>query len=176
MRCKNCKNKFEPVRFNQKYCLNKMCVDAWVQEATIKNWQKKKKKMKEELKTVQELIKATQIIFNKYIRLRDKNELCISCKQVPKKINAGHFWNANNHWNVRFDEDNVHVQCEKCNSYLSGNLIEYRTNLLMKIGAERFSQLEAKARAIRKFTKDELKEIIKEYKQKIKQYETNERN
>ena len=150
-----------------------MCVDAWVQEATIKNWQKKKKKMKEELETVQELIKATQIIFNKYIRLRDKNELCISCKQVPKKINAGHFWNANNHWNVRFDEDNVHVQCEKCNSYLSGNLIEYRTNLLMKIGAERFSQLEAKARVIRKFTKDELKEIIKEYKLKIKQYETN---
>lgn len=42
-RCKNCKEKFEPIRFNQKYCLNKMCVDAWVQEAKVKNWQKKKK-------------------------------------------------------------------------------------------------------------------------------------
>jgi hypothetical protein len=39
----------------------------------------------------------------------------------------------------------------------------------MKIGAERFSQLEARARVIRKFTKDELKEIIKTYKQKIKE-------
>jgi len=145
-----------------------MCVDAWVQEATIKNWQKKKKKMQAELETVQDLVKAAQLVFNKYIRERDKEQPCISCKQKPKKVNAGHFWNANNHWNVRFDEDNVHVQCERCNSYLSGNLLEYRTNLLTKIGAERFNQLEARARVTRKFTKDELKEIIKTYKQKIK--------
>jgi hypothetical protein len=145
-----------------------MCVAAWVQEATIKNWQKKKKKMQAELETVQDLVKAAQLVFNKFIRLRDKDELCISCKQTPKKVNAGHFWNANNHWNVRFDEDNVHVQCERCNSYLSGNLIEYRQHLLTKIGAERYNQLEAKARVTRKFTKDELKEIIKTYKNKIK--------
>jgi len=100
-----------------------MCVDAWVQEATIKNWQKKKKKMQAELETVQDLVKAAQLVFNKYIRERDKEQPCISCKQKPKKVNAGHFWNANNHWNVRFDEDNVHVQCERCNSYLSGNLL-----------------------------------------------------
>ena len=124
--------------------------------------------MKAELETVQDIVKAAQLVFNKYIRERDKNEPCISCKQKPKKVNAGHFWNANNHWNVRFDEDNVHVQCERCNSYLSGNLLEYRTNLLIKIGAERFKQLEARARLTRKFTKDELKEIIKTYKQKIK--------
>jgi hypothetical protein len=146
-----------------------MCVDAWVQEATIKNWQKKKKQMQAELETVQDLVKAAQLVFNKYIRERDKDELCISCKQVPKKVNAGHFWNANNHWNVRFDEDNVHVQCERCNSFLSGNLLEYRTNLLTKIGAERFNQLEARARVTRKFTKDELKELIKKYKEMYNQ-------
>lgn len=167
MRCKNCKEKFEPIRFNQKYCLNKMCVDAWVQEAKVKNWKKKKKKMQEDLETVQDLVKAAQLVFNKFIRMRDKDELCISCKQIPKKVNAGHFYNANNHWNVRFDEDNVHVQCERCNSYLSGNLIEYRQNLLTKIGLERFGQLEAKARVTRKFTKDELKELIKKYKKKV---------
>jgi hypothetical protein len=148
-----------------------MCIDAWVQEATIKNWQKKKKQMQAELETVQDLVKAAQLVFNKYIRERDKDELCISCKSIPKKVNAGHFWNANNHWNVRFDEDNVHVQCERCNSYLSGNLLEYRTNLLTKIGAERFNQLEARARVTRKFTKDELKELIKKYKEKYKQLE-----
>lgn len=170
MRCKNCKEVFTPVKFNQKYCLNKMCVYAWVQEAKVKNWQKKKKKMQKDLETVQDLIKAAQLVFNKFIRMRDKDELCISCKQVPKKVNAGHFYNANNHWNVRFDEDNVHVQCERCNSYLSGNLIEYRQHLLTKIGLERFGQLEAKARVTRKFTKDELNDIIKRYKQKINDF------
>ncbi len=168
MRCKNCKEKFEPIRFNQKYCLKDECVRAFVAEAKEKQWKKTKTRMKADLETVQDLVKATQLVFNKYIRQRDKDELCLSCKQKPKKVNAGHFWNANNHWNVRFDEDNVHVQCERCNSFLSGNLLEYRTNLLTKIGAERFNQLEARARITRKFTKDELKEIIKTYKNKIK--------
>ena len=172
MKCKNCKEKFEPVRFNQKYCFNKMCVDAWVQEAKVKNWKKTKKKMQEDLETIQDLVKTTQIIFNKYIRLRDKDELCISCKQIPKKSNAGHYYNANNHWNVRFDENNVHLQCEHCNTFLSGNLINYRENLLKKIGEEEFNVLEAEANKTRKFTKEELKEIINTYKKKIKQYET----
>ena len=170
-RCKNCKEKFEPVRFNAKYCLKDECVRAFVAEAKEKQWKQTKTRMKAELETVQDLVKAAQLVFNKYIRERDKDELCISCKQKPKKVNAGHFWNANNHWNVRFDEDNVHVQCERCNSYLSGNLLEYRTNLLTKIGAERFNQLEARARITRKFTKDELKELIKKYKEKYKQLE-----
>jgi hypothetical protein len=172
MRCRNCKEKFEPVRFNQKYCFNKMCVDAWIQEAKVKNWKKTKKKMQEDLETIQDLVKATQIVFNKYIRLRDKDELCISCKQKPKKSNAGHYYNANNHWNVRFDENNVHLQCEHCNTFLSGNLINYRENLLKKIGAEEFNVLEGKSKVTRKFTKEELKEIIETYKKKIKQYET----
>jgi ribosomal protein S26 len=163
-RCKNCKEKFEPIRFNQKYCLNDECLRVFVAETKEKQWKQTKTRMKAELETVQDLVKAAQLVFNKYIRERDKNELCISCKQKPKKVNAGHFWNANNHWNVRFDEDNVHVQCERCNSYLSGNLLEYRTNLISKIGAERFNQLEARARVTRKFTKDELKELIKKYK------------
>jgi len=151
-----------------KYCTEAICLRAFSDEIKLKTWQKTKKKMKAELETVQDIVKAAQIVFNKYIRERDKNETCISCGNIPKKSNAGHFWNANNHWNVRFDEDNVHLQCERCNSFLSGNLIEYRANLITKIGAERFSQLEAKARVTRKFTKDELKEIIKKYKDLVR--------
>ena len=171
MRCRNCKEKFEPVRFNQKYCFNKMCVDAWVQEAKVKDWKKTKAKMKAELMTLQDYIKLAQITFNKYIRLRDKGNVCISCQKPPKKENAGHFYNANNHYNVRFDENNVHLQCEHCNTFLSGNLINYRENLLKKIGAEEFNVLEGKSKVTRKFTKEELKEIIETYKKKIKEYE-----
>ena len=171
MRCRNCKEKFEPVRFNQKYCLKDECIRVFVEEAKSKAWKKTKKNMQENLETIQDLVKATQIVFNKYIRLRDKDELCISCKQKPKKSNAGHFYNANNHWNVRFDERNVHLQCEHCNTFLSGNLINYRENLLKKIGEGKFQLLEAEANKTRKFTKEELKEIIETYKKKIKEYE-----
>ena len=168
MRCKNCKEKFEPLRFNHKYCLKEDCIRAFVAESKEKQWKNTKTRMKQDLETVQDVVKAAQIVFNKYIRERDKAQPCISCGSQPKKENAGHFFNANNHWNVRFDEDNVHLQCERCNSFLSGNLIEYRANLISKIGQERFNQLESRARLTRKFTKEELKEIISTYKQKIK--------
>ena len=167
MRCKNCKDKFEPLRFNHKYCLKDECVRAFVAETKEKQWKQTKTRMKADLETVQDVVKAAQIVFNKYIRERDKAQPCISCGSQPKKENAGHFFNANNHWNVRFDEDNVHLQCERCNSFLSGNLIEYRANLITKIGQERFNQLESRARLTRKFTKDELKELIKKYKKKF---------
>jgi len=117
MKCKHCKEKFEPIKFLQKYCLKDECVRVWVESEKAKTWKKTKAKMKNDLETVQELIKATQIIFNKYIRLRDKGQVCISCQKKPLKENCGHFFNANNHWNVRFSELNCHLQCEHCNTY-----------------------------------------------------------
>jgi hypothetical protein len=171
MRCRNCKEKFEPIRFNMKYCQKDECIRVFVEKTKEKAWKEKKQKMQQELETIQDYVKMTQIIFNKFIRLRDKGQVCISCQKPALKENAGHFFNANNHWNVRFDERNTHLQCEHCNTYLSGNLLEYRTNLINKIGNSEFLILEAEARKTRKFTKDELKKIITEYKQKVKQLE-----
>jgi len=171
MRCKNCKEKFEPIRFNQKFCLKEDCVRVWVAFEKEKAWKKTKAKAKLDLMTIQDYIKLAQQVFNKYIRLRDKGQLCISCQKKPLKENAGHYFNANNHWNVRFNEFNVHLQCEHCNTYLSGHLIEYRKGLIDKIGIEQLTLLEAEANKTRKFTKEELKEIIEFYKKKIKQLE-----
>jgi hypothetical protein len=171
MKCKNCKQPFEPIRFLQKYCLNEECVKVWVEYEKTKQWKKTKAKMKNDLLTIQDYIKLAQQTFNKYIRLRDKGNVCISCQKMPKKENAGHFWNANNHWSVRFDERNVHLQCEHCNTYLSGNLINYRYYLISKIGKDEYEKLESEANKTRKFTIEQLKEIINTYKQKIKQYE-----
>jgi DNA-directed RNA polymerase subunit N (RpoN/RPB10) len=128
--------------------------------------------MKNELETVQDIVKAAQIVFNKYINIRDKGLPCVSCgKPIKGRVNASHFWNANNHHNVRFDEDNVHSSCITCNQFLSGNLLEYRTRLCSKIGQKRFDELEAKRHITKKWTKDELRLLIKKYKEKIKQLE-----
>lgn len=134
----------------------------------LQEWTKRKTKIKNELKTVQDWIKEVQKEFNHYIRLRDKGKVCISCQKPPKKINAGHFYNANNHWNVRFNEYNVHIQCEYCNTYLSGNLTEYRINLEKKIGKDRLEYLDSIARETRNFTKNELQDLKEDYKEKIK--------
>lgn len=169
-RCKHCKEKFEAVRFNQKYCLKSECVKFWVEQEKQKQWKTKKAKLKKDLLTVQDWLKIAQKVFNEYIRLRDKGLPCISCQNPkPKKVNAGHFYSSGGHKAVTFDEDNVHLQCEHCNTYLSANLIEYRKGLIERIGIERFEQLEQKAQGTANYTRQELEELTKEYKQKIKE-------
>jgi hypothetical protein len=168
-RCKNCKEKFEPIRFNQKYCLESKCVRVWVESEKAKAWKKTKAKAKQDLMTLSDYLKLTQQVFNKYIRLRDKNQLCISCQKPPKKQNAGHYFSSGGHSNVRFDEDNVHLQCEHCNTFLSGNLLNYQIEIEKRIGADKLIELQAKAHIVKKWSIDELKELIKTYKEKIKE-------
>jgi hypothetical protein len=172
MRCKNCKDKFEPIRFNHKYCLKDECVRAFVAEAKEKQWKQTKTRMKANLETVQDIVKAAQMVFNKYIRERDKNELCISCgKKINGVKHASHYLSAGGHSAVRYNEDNVWVSCYKCNVMLSGNQIEYRKRLIQKIGVERVEWLENNGNIVKKWTKEELKLLITEYKKKTKQLE-----
>lgn len=167
-RCKKCKDKFEPIRFNHKYCLKDECIRAFVAETKEKMWKQTKTRMKEDLKTTQDWLKEAQTIFNKYIRMRDMGLLCISCNTIPKKKNAGHYFSSGGHSNVRFDEDNVHLQCEHCNTYLSGNLLNYQIGIEKRIGADKLIELQAKAHLEKRWTVDELKAIIKEYKSKVR--------
>ena len=168
MRCKNCKEKFEPLRFLQKYCLNPECIRIWIETEKNKQWAKKKSEMKADLTTLSDYLKIAQQVFNKFIRDRDEGLNCISCGLPPKKKNAGHYFSQGGHSSVRFDEDNVHLQCEHCNTFLSGNLLNYQIGIEKRIGGERLLALHAKAHEIKKWTKEELKELILIYKKKIK--------
>ncbi len=172
MRCKNCKEKFEPKTFLQKYCTNEECLRVFVEKTKEQQWKKTKQKAKLDLMTLSDYLKLAQQVFNKFIRLRDKGQVCISCQ---KKINgvehASHFLSAGGHSIVRFHEDNVWTSCYKCNVMLSGNQIEYRKALIDKIGIERVQWLENNGSKEKKWTKEELKEIMAIYKKKIKEYE-----
>jgi len=171
MKCRNCKDKFEPRQFNRKYCTKDECNNLYfefLKAQALKKWSKEKKVKKENLQTVQELMKVAQVVFNKWIRQRDSGQLCISCQKPPKKANAGHYFSSGGHKNVTFNEDNVHLQCEYCNTFLHGNLLNYQVEIQKKIGADRLILLHEEAHKTRKFTRDELHEIIKKYKNKLK--------
>ena len=172
-KCKYCKSVFTPINSLQKNCFEPLCVSDWINEVKEKNWKRKKAKMKMDLMTLSDYVKLAQTVFNKYIRLRDKYKPCISCgaKAGTYTITAGHYFPSTNK-SVTFNEDNLHGQCWfNCNSSKSGNLAEYRIGLIERIGVERLEQLEAESRKTRKFTIDELKEIIATYKKKIKELE-----
>lgn len=170
-RCKHCKDPFIPMRSTlEKYCQKSECIRVWVETEKQKAWTKKKKQAKAEMLTVQDYVKMAQQVFNAYINKRDSGKPCISCgKRITGRVNASHYYNANNHWNVRFDENNVHSSCITCNQHLSGNLIEYGIRLEKLIGSDEFAILREDAYKTRKFTIDELKGIIAEYKRKLKE-------
>ena len=172
-RCKNCKEKFEVKHFNQKYCFKSECVKVWVETAKVKNWKKEKKRLKDELETVQSLTKKAQVYFNAYIRARDeeKGYPCISCGKVLRKgnVDAGHYFSAGGFGSVRFSEFNVHAQCSRpCNKDKSGDLLNYQIGIEKRIGGEELIKLHEEAHKIRKYTREELKDIIETYKQKKK--------
>ena len=170
-KCRHCKEPFTPIRSTlEKYCQKSECIRVWVETEKQKAWTKKKKQAKAEMLTVQDYVKMAQQVFNAYINKRDSGKPCISCgKKITGRVNASHYYNANNHWNVRFDENNVHSSCITCNQYLSGNLIEYGVRLEKLIGPDEFAILREDAYKLRKFSIDELKGIITEYKRKLKE-------
>ena len=126
------------------------------------------KKALEKLKTRSDWLKDAQVVFNQYIRERDKLEPCISCSRHHQgQYHAGHYLSTGARPNLRFVENNVHKQCQPCNTHLSGNLINYRINLIQKIDVEAVVQLETDFEP-KKYTIDDLKEIIKIYRNKVK--------
>lgn len=170
--CKVCYSMF--IQFNS---LQNVCSSKCARE--LKRTRNEAKKERNEInqefspreqnKSLQELIGLAQIVFNKYIRERDKGRECISClRPYRKDFQAGHFHNANNHWSIRFDEKNVHGQCRKCNETLSGNESEYRANITKRISEKDLEELDRVRNFNANFSRDELNEIISEYKRKMK--------
>lgn len=172
-RCRNveCKSLFEPTYSSMQMCCSPRCAIAWgktdaskvhVKKAIRADTRERKKVFREKDKPW--WVKKAQQVFNKWIRGRDEGEFCISChKPVNKKGNAGHYKTVGAHPALRFDEDNCHLQCEYCNTYLSGNIENYRINLVVKIGIDRVQKLEGPHDA-KHYTIDDLKEIIERYK------------
>ena len=173
--CKNCKCKFEP-QYNS---VQSVCSFECSIELTKKNqkkkaqkeWNKEKKKRKEALKTKSDHLKELQVLFNKWIRLRDKGNNCISCNKPCKKENAGHYRSVGGNPELRFEPLNVHLQCEYCNTYQHGNLIEYRKNLINKIGLCKVEWLEG-SHELKHYTIDDIKKLKVVYKYKIKHLES----
>ena len=178
MRCKNCKDKFEPKKFNWKWCDKEECNNVGVSE-TLEKARKQierkrrleKSKAKSELLTHKDYLKLLQTAFNAYIRKRDEDLPCISCgKDNNKQFHAGHYRSVGSAPHLRFNEINVWRQCATCNTYLHGNLIEYRKELVNRIGVDKVEWLENYNEPL-KLSIPEIKELIVEYKNKTKQLE-----
>ena len=168
-KCKICKEKFKP-RFStlQATCLNPDCIIEYAKQVSEKAQKTEMRERRSQLMTLAEWKKKLQAVFNKYIRVRDANMGCISCRKPLKgKYDAGHFHSVGSTPNLRFNEMNVHGQCVTCNQFRHGNLLAYREGLINRIGIEAVEQLDAdKSKEVR-YTIPEIQALISHYKTKI---------
>ncbi len=124
-------------------------------------------------KTLAELKRVAQKVFNKFIRERDSEDgwfTCISCGRVKKtdQMDAGHFYPVKGYDGLRFDENNVHGECKSCNGFDQMHVLGDSKSLQKKLGKMGFAKLEDRAARYKmfgyKFTRMELQEIIDKYK------------
>jgi hypothetical protein len=123
------------------------------------------------MQTIPQLKNKATRVFNAYIRARDKDKGCISCGARVEQ--AGHFYSGGHYSSLKYDDDNVHGQCLRCNYFLHGNLIEYEKRLRVRVGDERVDELHVKAGYFKrkpfKWDRFSLVDVITTYTQKIKE-------
>ena len=88
--------------------------------------------------------KLAQTDFNAYIRVRDQHLPCISCQKPSHRgqRHASHYRPRSAAAQLSFNTGNVWASCATCNSVLSGNLTNYRVELIKRIGEIRVIKLE----------------------------------
>ncbi|HDR2874349.1 TPA: recombination protein NinG [Enterobacter roggenkampii] len=188
--CPICSTEYIPRSSLQKVCHNYKCAIAFNKQRDAENAareQRKRereqsadlKKRKEDLKTRAEWEREAQAAFNRYIRMRDMYQECISHpgKLISNSnyitgsaVDASHYRSRGAASQLRFNVFNVHAACTRCNRQLSGNAVEYRIRLIERIGLERVERLEADNEP-RKFDIDYLKRVKSIFTRRARHYE-----
>lgn len=173
-KCRICRETFTPVKSLQAVCGPKCALEVVTrrrdrERKSIEKMERRElRASKERIKPRSEHLREAQAAFNAYIRLRDARETCISCgRNHEGQYHAGHYRTVGANPELRFHEDNVHKQCAPCNNHKSGDIVNYRMNLVRKIGAEKVEWLEGPHEPLRLSIED-LKQIKAKYRAKVR--------
>jgi len=129
------------------------------------------------VKTISKLKKDLDKVFSLYIRLRyaskDGIVKCFTCDKTAhyKKMHAGHFMSRKHHA-TRWNEDNVQVQCPKCNLFGQGEQYAFGKLLDIRIADGTAEELQELSRTTVKYMRFEYEDMIKHYKEKVNAIKT----
>jgi len=111
--------------------------------------------------------------FSKYIRARDcidttggiEQGRCYTCdKLVPfNQLQSGHFQPGRTN-NLLFDEDQVHIQCARCNLFLSGNWVAYLKHMRKDYGDKAVDEMMNNKYQVVKYTALDYEELKNKFK------------
>ena len=166
--CKECGKEYVKQNSTQKVC-SYICALKYNEKKTEERFNKAKESVKTDKKfmAIRDLAKK---VFQKYIRIRDKDLPCISCETTySEEWHGGHLFKAELYSGVLLNELNVNKQCKKCNYFSDGNEVNYVKGFIKKYGYDKFVELSELATKTKnkKWTREELEEKINYYKQLI---------
>ena len=127
-----------------------------------------KTKPKIKHKSLKTLRKTAWRLQSEYIRKSAADEhglvRCYTCSRPHywTDMELGHYIHRDC---LDYTKDNLRVQCNFCNRRLHGNSGVFAENLIKEIGYQRVEALRQAANKIKKFTVEELEELILTYKQ-----------
>ena len=175
--CKNpaCGVSFPPQRLGQAVCSPKcgLAIKDVNQEKARKSLaelgRKEIRAAKERIKPKGQYMKEAQTAFNAWVRERDAALPCISCgRHHQGKYDAGHYRTVGSNPALRFEPLNCHRQCSPCNTHKSGDIVNYRIELVKRIGADKVDWLEG-PHDPKRYTIEDLKTIKADYLAKTKE-------
>ena len=174
-KCKVCKTEYMAQRPMQNvcsgYCANKHAIQSRerAEKEAAKRERRESREAKQRLKTKGDHLREAQAAFNEFIRWRDRvaGHPCISSGKpldwIANAVDAGHYRSRGSAPHLRFDERNCHAQSKQDNRFLSGNVVDYRINLIKRIGLEAVEALESD-QSERHYTIEDLKAIKAKYR------------
>ncbi|MBE5213256.1 recombination protein NinG [Pectobacterium sp. A535-S3-A17] len=155
-KCKTCGEKFTPQFANIRWCCPEHGAQYAIQlrEKEKQRQQQKKQKAdqaawrerKAAVKPLSHWIGMTQRAVNDWRResLLAAGDCCISCgTREAFAWHAGHYRTTAAASHLRFEPDNLWLQCHTCNVHKSGNIEAYRISLVERIGEDRVQELES---------------------------------
>jgi hypothetical protein len=169
-KCRNCLEKFEPKNSLQVVCGVKCSIEY---NKTKKEKQSVKFKEFEQEHKEEKSLKAslinTKMQVHEYVRLRDRGKSCISCGVAwTPYFQCGHHYKSETFTTLRFNLDNLHGQCQRCNLFLEGAFDNYALNLPFRIGIKRYNDLQSLASIDKQFSKVWNLENLKEIRENVK--------
>lgn len=169
--CAHCQTPFTPQRMGQRVC-SPRCAGRYV-KAEKKAERAETRARKAALKRIPDLIAEADDAFAAYIRERDRQagHPCISSGKPldwsGNQTDAGHYRSKGAASHLRYNEHNCHAQSKHDNRYLAGNAVDYRIQLIRRIGIAAVEALEADNR-VHKWTREQLETVKSYYKTKLK--------
>lgn len=111
-------------------------------------------------------------VFSNYIRLRDANGegycTCITCGFTAnwKRFDCGHGI-PRQHQSTKYNEQNNHAQCKKCNGFEGGKREVYKEEVDKRYGSGTWSRLEILSRTTCKRGQFEIDVLTEHYKKLV---------